>query len=142
MKTRTWIACLILLSLTASLWALSPPATTAVQADDSPRADTPGGVAGRGRLYRGGLGGRRRFVAPGRRAGSLRLRQLADPSFFQTVLEDPDLEHTVAHGNFNDLTFNPYGPTFYDGRLNPFSNTAIREAMNRLIDRTYITQVI
>jgi len=45
-------------------------------------------------------------------------------------------------GSYNELTFNPSGPTFQDGRLNPFSDAKIREAMNWLIDRDYIAQEI
>jgi peptide/nickel transport system substrate-binding protein len=65
---------------------------------------------------------------------------MSDPDLFQTVLEDPSLTHTEASGNYNELTFNPSGPTFNDGRLNPFSNAKIREAMNWLVDRNFIAQ--
>ncbi|MGC9334175.1 MAG: ABC transporter substrate-binding protein [Anaerolineae bacterium] len=66
----------------------------------------------------------------------------SDPALFQAVLEDPDLTHTDSYGSYTELTFNPRGPQFDDGRLNPFSNAAIREAMNWLIDRDYIAQEI
>ena len=36
--------------------------------------------------------------------------------------------------------FNPAGPEFNDGRLNPFSNPKVREAVNWLIDRNYLAQ--
>lgn len=42
----------------------------------------------------------------------------------------------------NELTFNPSGPEFNSGKLNPFSVPAIREAMNILIDREYISEQI
>lgn len=67
---------------------------------------------------------------------------LNDSNLFQTVLEDPSLTYTESYGSYNELTFNPYGPHFADGRLNPFSNYKIREAMNWLIDRNYIAQVL
>ncbi len=67
---------------------------------------------------------------------------LADSTIFQDVLEDPDLTQTESYGSYNELTFNPYGPTFYDGRLNPFSVAKIREAMNWLVDRDKIVQEI
>jgi peptide/nickel transport system substrate-binding protein len=67
---------------------------------------------------------------------------LTDPVLFQTVLEDPDLTLTQSYGTYNELTFNPHGPTFSDGRLNPFGNAAIREAMNWLVDRNYVAQSI
>jgi peptide/nickel transport system substrate-binding protein len=141
MKTRTWIASLILLSLTASLWALSRPATTAVQAADPPRQTRQG--AWLDSVV---------FTEEGSAVGTVSKLQadeldlyaysITDPSLFQRVLEEPNLDHTVSHDSYNELTFNPYGPTFNDGRLNPFSVSAIREAMNRLIDRNYIAQVI
>lgn len=65
-----------------------------------------------------------------------------DGWLFQTVLEDPNLDYTESYGSYSELTFNPYGPTFNDGRLNPFSSARIREAVNRLVDRPYIAQVI
>ncbi|MCX7855097.1 MAG: ABC transporter substrate-binding protein [Anaerolineae bacterium] len=64
------------------------------------------------------------------------------PELFQRVLEDDDLTYSESYSPFNDLTFNPYGPNFRDGRLNPFWNYKIREAMNWLVDRNYIAQVI
>ncbi len=141
MKTHTWIACLILLSLTASLWALSPPATTAVQADDPPRQPR------QGAWLDSVVFTEESSVAAALsqlRAGELDLyaNAGAEHPLFQTVLEDADLDHTLSYGNYHELTLNPSGPTFSDGRLNPFSSTAIREAMNRLIDRTHIAQVI
>lgn len=36
--------------------------------------------------------------------------------------------------------FNPAGPEFTDGRLNPFSSPKVREAINWLIDRNYLAQ--
>jgi peptide/nickel transport system substrate-binding protein len=49
-----------------------------------------------------------------------------------------NLEYRVARGVYYELTFNPVGPEFNDGRFNPFSNRRIREAMNYLVNRTYI----
>ena len=67
---------------------------------------------------------------------------LSDPILFGTVKNDSRLTYTVSYGNYNELTFNPSGPEFIDGRLNPFSNPKIREAMNMLVDRNYIVQEI
>lgn len=53
-----------------------------------------------------------------------------------------NLDAYQSFGSYNELTFNPYGPEFNDGRLNPFSVPAIREAMNWLIDREHIAQEI
>ena len=60
---------------------------------------------------------------------------------FQSTASDPNLAYTVAIGNSVDgFMFNPAGPTFVDGRLNPFSNPKVREAINWLIDRNYVAQ--
>ncbi len=67
---------------------------------------------------------------------------VADPAVFATVKSDPKLSYTTSVGSYNEITFNPAGPTFQDGRLNPFSDHKIREAMNWLVDRNYIVQEI
>ncbi len=67
---------------------------------------------------------------------------VADQAVFATVKADPKLSYTSSVGSYNEITFNPAGPTFKDGRLNPFSDHKIREAMNWLLDRNYISQEI
>jgi hypothetical protein len=67
---------------------------------------------------------------------------VADAGVFKTVTEDANLTYSTALGSYNELTFNPSGPEFTDGRLNPFSNPKIREAMNMLIDRDNVVQNI
>ena len=67
---------------------------------------------------------------------------LKDPDLYHTVQADPNLDYSESTGIYTELTINPYGPLFYDGRLNPFNNPKIREAMNRLIDREHIIQEI
>lgn len=67
---------------------------------------------------------------------------LSSPDLFRRVRESPILGYEVSYGSYNELTFNPVGPTFPDGRLNPFSVPAIREAMNWLVDRNYIVREI
>lgn len=64
-----------------------------------------------------------------------------DPVLFETVKADPNLSYTTAFGSYNELTFNPV-LNFTDGRLNPFGDPQIREAMNWLVDREYIAQEI
>jgi len=64
-----------------------------------------------------------------------------DSDTFTATESDPNLTYTVAIGNSVDgYMFNPAGPTFQDGRLNPFNNPKVREAVNWLIDRNYIAQ--
>jgi peptide/nickel transport system substrate-binding protein len=45
---------------------------------------------------------------------------------------------TPEEVHFYELTFNPSGPIFNNGKFNPFAIKEIREAMNILIDRDYI----
>ncbi len=61
---------------------------------------------------------------------------IADPDLVKIIVSE--LNYARVAGVYNELTFNPYGPEFKDGRLNPFSVPAIREAVNWLIDRDYI----
>ncbi len=67
---------------------------------------------------------------------------VSDQTLFQDVKADPNLSYSTAYGSYTELTFNPVGPTFKDGRLNPFGNPRIREAMNWLVNRDYIVQEI
>ncbi|HHY15056.1 MAG TPA: ABC transporter substrate-binding protein [Firmicutes bacterium] len=64
----------------------------------------------------------------------------SEPVPFATILADPNLDYYQTFGSYSELTFNPVGPTFTDGRLNPFGIMRIREASNLIIDRDYIAQ--
>ncbi len=69
---------------------------------------------------------------------------VSEPEPAQKIYELTDagvLKYYTSYGNYNELTFNPV-PTFEDGRLNPFGNPKIREAMNWLVDRDYVAQEI
>ena len=138
-------AALAALILVIGLWAPGPPApTTALAAGFHPAPDTPQPDR------QGGWLDSIVFTEEDSPVGAVSQLQAdaldlyayasADPFLFQAVLEDPDLALTESYGNYDDLTFNPYGPTFNDGRFNPFCSAVIREAMNRLIDRSYIAQ--
>ena len=64
-----------------------------------------------------------------------------DSDAFETTKADPSLKYSLTYGGSVDgYMFNPGGPEFNDGRLNPFSSAKVREAMNWLIDRNYIAQ--
>lgn len=67
---------------------------------------------------------------------------ISDPKLFEKIKASPKLAYDMSYGSMTELTFNPVGPTFKDGRLNPFSVPAIREAMNWLVDRDYIVKEI
>jgi len=67
-----------------------------------------------------------------------------DADVFASIRSSANLQYAMSYGLYFDLTFNPHGtvsePTFDDGRLNPFCDPQIREAMNLLIDRNYIAE--
>ncbi len=67
---------------------------------------------------------------------------LSDPKLYAKLKDSKTAAGDASYGSTSELTFNPYGPTFKDGRLNPFSVPAIREAMNQLVDRNYIAKEI
>ncbi len=67
---------------------------------------------------------------------------ISDPMLFKTIKESEELTYDVSYGLYYELTFNPYGPVFKNGELNPFNDTRIREAMNYLVDRNYIVDEI
>jgi peptide/nickel transport system substrate-binding protein len=67
---------------------------------------------------------------------------VSDAELFKTVKADPNLSYTTAFGSYTELTFNPHEGEFNDGRLNPFGDAKVREAMNWLMDRNYIVQEI
>jgi len=67
---------------------------------------------------------------------------IGDPELFKTIKESPELAYDFSFGLYYELTFNPVGPEFQDGRLNPFSDPRIREAMNYIVDRKYIVDEI
>ena len=64
----------------------------------------------------------------------------SEPVPFNTILNDPNLDYYQTFGSYSEITWNPVGPTFEDGRYNPFGNLKIREATNWLLDRDYIAQ--
>jgi peptide/nickel transport system substrate-binding protein len=66
---------------------------------------------------------------------------VSNPQLFKTVRGDPKLAYNLAFGAYVELTSNPV-LNFKDGRLNPFADPQIREALNWLIDRNYIVQEI
>ena len=67
---------------------------------------------------------------------------IADPELFKEIKQSPELKYVLSYGSYFELTFNPVGPEFKTGELNPFSDPKIREAMNYLIDREYIAKEI
>jgi peptide/nickel transport system substrate-binding protein len=69
-------------------------------------------------------------------------RDITDPELFSKIKASPDLWYITSYGLYFELTFNPVGPEFKTGKLNPFSVPRIREAINYLVDRRYICDEI
>ncbi len=67
---------------------------------------------------------------------------IGDRALFSQVQASANLKYLMSFGSFNDLTFNPAGPVFSNGKLNPFAVPAFREAIHWLIDREYIANEI
>jgi peptide/nickel transport system substrate-binding protein len=65
---------------------------------------------------------------------------VAEAPVFETVKSSANLTSAQLVGSSNTIMFNP--GEFSDGRLNPFSNRKIREAMHWLLDRDYVVQEI
>ncbi len=65
----------------------------------------------------------------------------ADLDVFQKA-QDNHLGWFESRYFFDDLTMNPYGPVFNNGKFNPFAIREIRESMNRLVDRDQIVNQI
>jgi peptide/nickel transport system substrate-binding protein len=61
-----------------------------------------------------------------------------DLDVFGSVQSEEELETDLSFGLYYEITFNPSGPLFNNGKLNPFHNAAIREAVNWLVDRDKI----
>jgi peptide/nickel transport system substrate-binding protein len=68
--------------------------------------------------------------------------QVTNPEVARAVEASPALRAIESFGSYSELTFNPVGPEFGAGLLNPFSVARIREAMNWVIDRVYIAEEI
>jgi peptide/nickel transport system substrate-binding protein len=67
---------------------------------------------------------------------------VVDPALLGKIRGDPKLSCAPAYTAVWHLSFNPVGPFFSDGRVNPFSDPRAREALNWLLDREYIVQEI
>lgn len=66
---------------------------------------------------------------------------IANWELFEQIQISKELKYVPSCGVYTELTFNPV-LVFYDGRLNPFGDPKIREAMNWLVDRDYICNEI
>ncbi|MTI95811.1 MAG: ABC transporter substrate-binding protein [Firmicutes bacterium] len=65
---------------------------------------------------------------------------ITDPTLFEEIADDPNLDFGLSYGGYSEIRFNTWGPTFDNGMFNPFHDAQIREAMNWLVDRHYIVE--
>jgi peptide/nickel transport system substrate-binding protein len=63
---------------------------------------------------------------------------LSDPDLKRKIDASANVTYTLCYGSTWELTINP--AEFKNGKFNPFSVPAMREALNWLIDRNYIAQ--
>lgn len=56
------------------------------------------------------------------------------------ITSNPNLKYATSYGSYNELSFNTVA--FDNGKLNPFTVPAVREAVNWLVDRDYIVAEI
>ena len=68
---------------------------------------------------------------------------ISNAEVYATVQGMDSLTYANSFGVYVELTFNPAGPVFEaTGKLNPFAVPRIREAINYLVDRDFISQEI
>lgn len=120
------VALLLMVSFSGSVYAAAP--RTGAWVDEVVVTEEPSAAAAITRLEAGELD----VYAFG----------ISDPAIYQRILSSPRLGFERSFGSYTELTFNPAGPVFENGKLNPFAVPRIREAMNWLIDRDYIAQEI
>jgi len=65
---------------------------------------------------------------------------VSNATVFRRLRDSKAVDYEIAYGTSAELTFNPAGPRFDDGRINPFHVPEIREALNWLVDRRYIAE--
>lgn len=63
-------------------------------------------------------------------------------SVFHRIRDSQKVVSDLSYGSSVELSLNPSGPEFDDGSLNPFHVPAMREALNRLVNRRYIAEEI
>ncbi|ABI57522.1 ABC transporter substrate-binding protein [Alkalilimnicola ehrlichii MLHE-1] len=64
------------------------------------------------------------------------------PGLFHRLRDSAATAHDLSYGTSVELTLNPSGPEFADGRLNPFAVPAMREALNWLVNRRHVAEEI
>jgi peptide/nickel transport system substrate-binding protein len=65
---------------------------------------------------------------------------ITNTTVFRRIRDTEGVDYRVAYGSSAELTLNPAGPRFADGRINPFHVREIREALNWLVDRRHVAE--
>ncbi|MBX3705663.1 MAG: hypothetical protein KF911_03435 [Pseudomonadales bacterium] len=65
---------------------------------------------------------------------------VSNATVFRRIRDSLGIRYSNAFGSSAELTLNPAGPRFNDGRINPFHVPAMREALNWLVDRRYVAE--
>lgn len=65
---------------------------------------------------------------------------ITNSAIFRRLRDSERTDHSISYGSSAEITVNPAGPTFNDGRINPFHVREIREALNWLVNRRYIAE--
>ncbi len=65
---------------------------------------------------------------------------VSNTTVFQRLRDSERATYALAYGSSMELTVNPAGPHLATGELNPFHVSAIREALNWLINRRYVAE--
>lgn len=68
--------------------------------------------------------------------------QVTNPEVAAAVEASDNIDVERSFGSYSELTFNPSGPIFDNGNLNPFAVPRAREAINWLVDREFLAQEI
>lgn len=70
------------------------------------------------------------------------IQPISSTTVFNRLRDSLHTAYSLAYGTSSELTLNPSGPVLDDGTLNPFHVPAIREALNRLVDRRHVAEEI
>jgi peptide/nickel transport system substrate-binding protein len=67
---------------------------------------------------------------------------VSNPGLFRRIRDSERVDHAISYGSSQEITVNPVGPIFADGRLNPFHVREVREALNWLVNRRHVAEEI
>jgi peptide/nickel transport system substrate-binding protein len=67
---------------------------------------------------------------------------ITSTTVFRRLRDSERSAYDLSYGSSVELSLNPAGPVFANGELNPFHVRALREALNRLVDRRHIAEEI